>query len=777
MKIFPLSKDPEREAECARYQKPTASRTYIKHVLNDFGRPVYFDELCQSFDISDDSELCEKLLFRLKAMLRDGELVEDRKGRFGLPEHMNLRRGRVVGHPDGFGFVVLEGGGEDWYLPPKEMRRLLPDDKVLVHVRDVRRNGRIEASVVRILEEGKKRIVGQLKKEGPVTYVVPQDRAISFDIQIDSARSVKAKPGELVVVELIERPSRHRPALGLIVERLGQPMAPGMEIAVALRSFDLPFEWPEDVLAQTEAIPDSVTQQDIGQRRDLRDLPLVTIDGEDARDFDDAVFCKRRRGGFTLWVAIADVSHYVQPDTPLDQHALERGNSVYFPGEVIPMLPEKLSNGLCSLNPKVDRLAMVCEMQITHAGRIKGYQFYPAVIRSHARLTYTQVWNYLSGSQNAETALGNAAHLAEHLDALHALYGKLAKQRAQRGAIEFETEESQFIFNDQRKIERIVPTSRNDAHRLIEECMIAANVCAAEFIAEHFPKGGMFRNHAGPAETRLAAFRDFLGLLGLQLGGGDEPSPADYRQLLEATADRKDAEQIQMMALRSLSQAVYGVDNLGHFGLALASYTHFTSPIRRYPDLIVHRLIKAILVKQGQIIDGSRAYERERLIEFADHCSVTERRADQATRDVADWLKCEFMLDKVGETFAGRIVGVASFGIFVRLTEQFIEGLVHISNLPADYYIFDAAAQRLTGERTRQTFTLGDHVTVRVTNVDLEQRHIDFELTGHQRSKKQRNSKSKKASTKTKSKSQITKGKSKPKKTKSVKRARSRRKK
>jgi ribonuclease R len=729
MKTFPLSGDPDRQAELARYDEPVASRTYIKQVLQSLGRPATYEELCAAFEL-DDEALREKLLYRLKAMTRDGELVLDRKERFGIPEHMNLRRGRVIGHPDGFGFVCLEGGGEDWYLPPKEMRRLLPDDKVLVHVRDVRKNGRVEASVVRILEEGKRRIVGILEKDGALMYVVPQDKAIAFDVQVDLERSVRAEPGELVVVELDKRPARHTPALGHIVERLGAPMAPGMEIAVALRSFDLPFEWPADVVEQAEKIPAEVMPKDAEGRVDLRDLPLVTIDGEDARDFDDALYCKKRiGGGWTLWVAIADVSHYVRPGEPLDREARERGNSVYFPGEVIPMLPEKLSNGLCSLNPQVERLAMVCQMKVSRRGKVTDHQFYPARIRSHARLTYNQVWAFLSGDKSPEQALGPYAARAEDLKCLYGLYQQFAAQRARRGAMEFDTIETKFVFDDNRKIQSIVPVKRNDAHKIVEECMIAANVAAAEFVDKHLP-AGMYRNHAGPSETRLAAFREYLGMLGLSLGGRDEPTPSDYRKLMEQVAGREDAEQIQTMALRSLSQAVYGPINVGHFGLALKSYAHFTSPIRRYPDLVLHRLIKAIL-SRGKALAGVESgvqYSEEQLAAFADHCSLTERRADQATRDVDDWLRCEFMLDKVGETFDGKITGVASFGVFVRLTSQFVEGLVHVSSLPADYYHFDTVRQTLVGERTRAKFAIGQTVKVKVNRVDLEARKIDFEL-------------------------------------------------
>ncbi len=735
MSQFPLEQDPERQQELEKYDSPTASRNYILQVLEQLAKPAELDELCQCFAITDE-EAIQKLGFRLRAMERQGQIIRDRRARYGLIEHMNVQRGKVIGHPDGFGFVKLDKGGEDWFLTPREMRFLLPNDTVLVTVKGINRKGRIEAAVARIVEEGTKTIVGQYHHKDGLRYVVPEDKRISFDIQIDEASTLKAKKGELVLMELTRRPGRHEPAMGHLVEVLGQPMAPGMEIAIALRAFDLPFAWPEQVTKEVAAFKTVVSTKDIKGRIDLSHLPLVTIDGADARDFDDAVYCEAKvSGGWRLWVAIADVSHYVKPDSALDLEAQNRGNSIYFPGEVIPMLPEVLSNGLCSLNPDVPRLAMVCEMTISAKGKLSGYQFYPAVIRSHARLIYDQVWQYLSnqesGEQTIEQVLGEGNQkLAGPLNEIYALYKVLAKARSQRGCIEFETTETQFLFNQQRKIERIVPTQRNHAHKLIEECMIMANVASARFLLKTNPTG-IYRSHSGPTQKKLETLRGYLGQHGLTLTGGDDPSPADFSYLLESIKDRTDVEQIQIMMLRSLSQAIYAVNNDGHFGLALAGYSHFTSPIRRYPDLMLHRLIKARLKKNGSKDKGvasGHEYEEAALSRLADQCSITERRADEATRDVSDWLKCEFMQDKLGQKFTGKVVTVTGFGLFVRLDEVYVEGLLHISALSRDYYRFEPTTQTLVGERTGQSFGVGDEMTIKVAKVSLEDRKIDFDL-------------------------------------------------
>jgi ribonuclease R len=670
-------------------------------------------------------------------MERDGEIIRDRNDVFGLIQHMNVKRGKVIGHADGFGFVSLEEGGKDWFLSPHEMKNLIPGDKVLVRIKGLRNNGRVEAAIVRILDDGKRQFVGQYYVEDNLRFVVPDDNKINFDIIIQSEDGLQPKPGEMVLVELVKRPGKRHSAIGEIKEIIGKRMAPGMEIEIALRSFELPFTWSAAVDQEISDLSEFVDESDIEGREDLSKLPFVTIDGADARDFDDAVYAtKSNHGGWKLYVAIADVSHYVIPDTALDDEGQNRGNSVYFPGEVIPMLPEVLSNGLCSLNPYLPRLVMVAEMDLDDSSSLKNYKFYPAVIQSHARLTYNQVWDYLSKNDNSALSLSatdQAANSAIHqsLHTLYELYKHRAKVRVKRGGIEFETVETQFVFNQQRKIEKIIPTHRNDAHKLIEECMILANVAAARFLLQSDPVG-IYRNHMGPSEEKIETLRAYLGQHGLSIGGGSEPQPIDYAVLLNSIKDRFDFEQIQMMMLRSLSRAEYEAENKGHFGLALEAYSHFTSPIRRYPDLILHRLIKHRLSKAKQNYKGLETgvgYPAKELTSMAEQCSYTERRADDATRDVSDWLKCEFMQDKVGLEFTGTVVTVVSFGLFVRLDDIYVEGLVHVSALSRDYYQFDPVSNILIGERSGKRFGIGDSVKIKVINVNLEDRKIDFELT------------------------------------------------
>ncbi len=512
-------------------------------------------------------------------------------------------------------------------------------------------------------------------------------------------------------------------------------MGTGMAVDMALRTHEIPYIWPQAVEQQVAGLKEEVPEEAKAGRVDLRDLPLVTIDGEDARDFDDAVYCEKKRGGgWRLWVAIADVSYYVRPPTPLDREARNRGTSVYFPSQVVPMLPEVLSNGLCSLNPQVDRLCMVCEMTISAKGRLTGYKFYEAVMSSHARLTYTKVWHMLQGDQDLREQY---APLVKHIEELHNLYKVLDKAREERGGISFESEEAKFIFNAERRIERIEQTQRNDAHKLIEECMIMANISAARFV-EKAKEPALFRIHDKPTTEAITSFRSVLAELGLELPGGNKPEPRDYAELLESIADRPDAEMLQTMLLRSMKQAIYDPENRGHFGLALQSYAHFTSPIRRYPDLSLHRAIKYLLAKEqgnkGNTTEtGGYHYSMEEMLQLGQHCSMAERRADEATRDVSDWLKCDFMLDQVGNVFKGVIASVTGFGFFVRLDELFIDGLVHVSSLDNDYYRFDQVGQRLIGESGGQTYRLGDRVEVRVEAVNMDERKIDFSLISSER--------------------------------------------
>jgi len=545
-----------------------------------------------------------------------------------------------------------------------------------------------------------------LHQQHGVLLLVPEDRRMPLDILIPADQAGRAKPGEVATVELVAQPSRHAQPIGRVIEVLGNYADPGMEIEIALRKFDLPHEFSRKALALARAMPDQVRDDDARGRKDLRHLPFVTIDGETAKDFDDAVHAVREGKGFRLRVAIADVSHYVRPGDALDVDARERGTSVYFPRRVIPMLPEKLSNGLCSLNPDVDRLAMVCDMAITPAGKVARYEFYAAVFRSHARLTYTAVWEKIStGKANRD------------LQTLVEVYKALSQERNRRGAIDFESVETKMEFDARGKILRIVPEPRNEAHRLIEECMLAANVCAGNFLAAR-GHPVLYRVHDVPAPEKVKALRDFLAELGLTLPGGDKPKPKDYAQLLEKIRPRPDHALLQTILLRSMKQAIYTPENLGHFGLAFDAYVHFTSPIRRYPDLLVHRAIKAVLSNQK--------YSGIDWEELGRHCSETERRADDASRDVESWLKCFYMQDHVGEDFEGTITGVTAFGLFVMLDNYYVDGLLHISELGRDYYRYEANRHLLLGERTGKRYRLADRIKVKLVRVDLETRKIDL---------------------------------------------------
>jgi ribonuclease R len=707
--------DPFYDREVERYESPLPSREYILQLITEAGCPVDVDAFTEQLHITED----ERDLFqrRLGAMQRDGQLMLNRKRQLCLPDKLDLIKGRVEGHPDGFGFVVPDEGGDDLFLSPKEMHRVLHGDRVLARVSGFDRRGRREAKIVEVLEHVNQFVVGRYYLEGGVGFLIAENRRINQDILVPPENAGNARSGQVVTVEIVTQPGAHNEAVGRVTEVLGSFTGPGMEIEIALRKHDLPYIFPPEVEAQASKLPGKVQKKDMAGREDIRHLPLVTIDGETARDFDDAVYCEPLgRSGFRLVVAIADVSHYVQPRDALDSEGFNRGNSVYFPRRVIPMLPEALSNGLCSLNPEVDRLSMVCDMRITSAGSIKEYRFYPAVIFSHARLTYNQVWGWLSGEARPEN---KHAALMPHLEALDKLFRTLLKARAKRGAIDFGSTETQIIFDDNGKIREIVPVIRNDAHRIIEECMLAANVCASDFLHEN-KQPALFRVHEGPTPEKLAALRGFLAEFGLDLGGGDKPHAKDYAALLEKIKDRPDHGLLQTVMLRSLRQAIYSPDNKGHFGLAYEAYTHFTSPIRRYPDLLVHRGIKAVLNGEKLPAKG--------LDEIGAHCSMTERRADDATRDVDAWLKTYFMQDRIGDEYNGTVSAVTSFGMFVAIDDIFIEGLVHVSELGQDYFHYDQAKHMMLGERTGKRYRLGDRVRIKVMRADIETSKIDFSL-------------------------------------------------
>lgn len=718
--------DPHLAREQEKYENPIPSREFILEHIEKRQQPAYFEELVTELGLTDDDAIFA-LKKRLRAMERDGQLLFTKSKRYGLVGHMDLVKGTVIGHRDGFGFLKLEQGGADWYLPFHEMQRVLPGDKVLATATTIKSKDKIEARIVRVLEPRSEPIVGRYYKDHALCVVVPDDARICQDIIIPDGQQGAARHGQVVLAEVTQRPSKRVSATGRVIEVLGEHMAPGMEIEVAIRNHQIPHVFSDAVLTQVAKYGEEVPAEAKVGRVDLTQLPLVTIDGEDARDFDDAVYAEaKENGGWKLWVAIADVSAYVRFGTPLDQSALERGNSVYFPDHVVPMLPEALSNGLCSLNPHTDRLCFVCEMNIDAHGKLESYQFYEAVMHSAARFTYNKVHAILQGDPKLRQEY--AAQLT-NLETLYSLYKKLAKVRAQRGAIEFETVETRFIFNSHRKIEEIVPVHRNEAHKIIEECMIMANVASARFIEKH-EAHALFRVHERPDGDRFANFRRFLAELGIEANLSAEPTPLELTQTLAKLADRPDRELIETTMLRSMKQAVYQGENLGHFGLALEAYAHFTSPIRRYPDLVLHRAIKAILAKQGQKVTGANGYTEKDIAPLGEQCSMTERRADDATREVADWLKCEYMQDHLGAEFAGVVSTVTNFGLFVRLSDLYIEGLVHVTSLNNDYYRFDAERQVLTGEHSGVSYRMGDAVQVKVVAVNLEARKIDLVLTG-----------------------------------------------
>ncbi|WP_193165742.1 ribonuclease R [Microbulbifer hainanensis] len=741
-----IEADPHAEREAEKYDKPVPSREYLLQLLEQQAGPVPWETVADLLELHDE-DLREGVRRRLIAMSRDGQIASNRAGDFGVLDKMSLVRGRVIGHRDGFGFVSPRDGGDDLYLSHRQMKKVFDGDEVLVRETPGGFRGKREGAVIRVIKHNTQQLAGRLFQENGICFVRPDNPRINLDVMVAADKTAGAEHGQYVVVDITMQPGRDCVPQGEVAEVLGDHLAPGMEIDVAIRNYGIPHTWPAALQTEVDAIADEVLEVDKKARVDLRALPLVTIDGEDARDFDDAVFCEvRKDGSWKLLVAIADVSHYVSPGMALDEEAHSRGNSVYFPDFVVPMLPEKLSNGLCSLNPDVDRLCMVCEMHIDLDGRILDYRFFEGVLRSHARLTYTQVGQVVAERDSRDSGLRKQfAALTPHLDNLHDLYKALRGARDRRGAIDFETTETRIIFDANRKIERIVPVQRNDAHKMIEECMLAANVCAAELM-ELAELPALYRVHDTPKEEKLTNLREYLGELGLRLPGGAEPQPKDFQLLLEQVEGRADAHIIQMMLLRSMNQAVYQPENRGHFGLDYHAYAHFTSPIRRYPDLLLHRALRWLIrngnanppavAKKVHTAPGAAAlaaeqiipYDLPAMVQLGEHCSMTERRADDATRDVVSWLKCEYLQDHVGETYPGVISAVTGFGLFVELADLYVEGLIHVTALPKDYYRFEQAHQRLIGERSGKRYHLGDSVTVQVARVDLEERKVDFTL-------------------------------------------------
>ena len=734
--------DPFYAREQQKYgDNPLPSREFILSWLEAQGKLLTFAQIARAFGM--DKAEGEKLQFRLKAMLGAGQLMCNRQGRFGVARKMDLEAGFVVAHQEGYGFFSPENGEADGFIPPKYMAELMHGDKILARVKDVDERGRKDYAPVEILERAQKRIVGKLTVQQGVWSLIPDNRRLTHRLIIPAGALGGGKAGQVVIGEITAYPSRYQQPIGKVVAVLGEAMAAGMEVDIAIENHNIPAEFPEAVRAQCETIPDALRDSDYEGRLDLRHLPFVTIDGISARDFDDAVYAEKRGENYRLYVAIADVAHYVQPDSPLDIEAYNRGTSVYFPDRVIPMLPEKLSNGLCSLNPDVDRLAMVCEMTLAADGSIKRSAFHDAVIHSHARLTYEAVEEILFRDN---TLLRESfAALKRPLDNLQAVYRILRAARLSRSVIDFHASEPEFIYDSEGKIETIKARDRLESHRLIEECMIVANICAAKYIGRH-KLPALYRVHDHPSAERLGKLIDFLGKRGIKWQGSlDNATPEQFSALLAQCSDRPDFAQIEIMVLRSMSQAIYIPENRGHFGLALEHYAHFTSPIRRYPDLLVHRAIR------HQLHGGSRdnyRYSAESMVEKGKHCSMTERRADEATRDAMDFLKCEFMSHRIGETFTGRIANITNFGLFITLDDIYIDGLVHVSALTNDYYHYNAETFTLNGERSGYRFALMDAVEIQVAKVDIDDRKIDFELLSHKGKALHESGKSKKTAKK-----------------------------
>jgi len=717
------STDPYREREQQKYENPVPSREFLMDLLAEQARPLTREEVAQAIGLESPDEL-EGLRRRLIAMERDGQAIRNRRGGYVLVDNEELLRGRVVGHQDGYGQLAPDVGGDRVYISPRDMRMVMHGDRAVVRVTGVNHEGQPAGILVDVIQRANKTVVGRFFTESGVGFVVPSNKRIHHDVIVPAEAQQNAANGELVVVQITQQPTMRRQPIGEVIQVLGEHIRPGTEIEAAQLIYEIPVTWPEAVEKELARLPDEVPEADKQERKDLRDLPLVTIDGADARDFDDAVYAEPKPSGWRLVVAIADVSHYVRPGTALDREAGNRGNSVYFPRDVVPMLPEKLSNGLCSLNPQVDRLCMVCDMLISTSGELRRSRFYRGVMRSHARLLYEEVAELLVDESPALRT--TYQHLLRPLEHLYGVYESLRKARERRGAIDFETTETQIIFDQHGSIETIRPTQRTEAHRLIEECMLAANQATARFLQkQRLPS--LFRNHDGPDEDRLDNLRRFLAETGLSLGGGDDPQPADYAKLLRSVQHRADRHLIQTLMLRSLKQAVYHPVNTGHFGLAMPEYAHFTSPIRRYPDLVVHRGI-------GHVIDGGQGQtfpkRQDELLSLGEHCSMTERRADEATRDAESILKCQYIRDKVGETFNGVVTGVTGFGLFVELDDLYVDGLVHVTQLENDFFRFDPIGHHLTGERTGRVYRLTDRVRVRIARVDPDERKVDLTMIG-----------------------------------------------
>ncbi len=712
-------KTSSKKAKASSYKHPIPDRNTLLEYLHDVGQPRQADAILKDFSIKGAKGRAQ-LLDKLNAMVRAGQTIQNRRGGYCLCEKLDLISGTVSAHKDGFGFVIADQGGDDVFLSAREMRSLFDGDRVAIKVSGVDRRGRSAGKLVEVLERRTQEVVGQFIRERGIGLVIPDNPKIAHRILIPKGESGNAKPGKIVVVRILDYPNKFEQPTATVIEVIGDPHQKGIATDIAIHSHEIPVDWPKPVDQQIRKLGADVPAAAKQDRMDLRDLDLVTIDGADARDFDDAVYCEKSGNGWRLWVAIADVAHYVEIGSALDEEAIRRGTSVYFPDRVVPMLPEVLSNGLCSLKPKVDRLCLVCEMRIGADGKVSRSKFVEGVMCSSERLTYSQVNKLLTGEK--DHAIPDNLHSAIH--ELHNLYTVFAKNRHKRGAIELDIPQTKIRLDEHGAVVDIVAESRNDAHRLIEECMIAANVQAAKFLRRN-KIVGLYRVHAKPDPDSFDELRQYLLSLGLKVPHPDHVQPRDFNRMIEQVKDRPDSAAISMSMLRSLKHAEYTPKNEGHFGLALDAYAHFTSPIRRYPDLLVHRAIRHI-VRGGKA--GGYDYDADRMERFGSICSAHERRAEEATREVEALLKCQFMEEKIGQQFNGVITGVTNFGVFVQLNENAVDGLVHVSSLSNDYYVFDAVTRTLVGERSGNVYAMGDELQIVVHQVDLETRRIDFRL-------------------------------------------------
>jgi len=699
--------DPHKNRESDKYDNPIPSREYIlEHVSQ---KPYSFYDLVDALEVTSKQK--KPLTHRLKAMVRDQQLSMDRDEMYMIFDaERDIKIGTINANPKGFGFVILDEGGNDLRLSAYQMKQAFHGDRVKARMIDQRG----DSEIVEVLE-GLKSVVGRLHIGSSESWIVVDDKRICNNIIINNV-SGDNKNEQIVVVSITKRPTLKELAEGEIIQILGDYMDEGVETEAALYRNGIPVDFTAESLAETAQLPTEVTELDREGRIDITDMKLVTIDGEDSRDFDDAVYAESTDNGWKLVVSIADVSHYVEEESALDADAIERGNSVYFPRRVIPMLPEEISNGLCSINPDVERLCMTCEMNISAKGDLIDYKFYSAVMFSHARLTYTKVGKILE--DHDQELIAKYSNVMDNLNALYDLYKALKEARIRRGVMDFDRIETQIVFDDNGKIEDIVATSRNDAHKLIEECMLMANQATAKFLARN-DEDFLYRVHPKPTAEKVEVTRQFLTAVGLTLEGGDQPETVHFAKVLEDAKGRDDENIIKTVVLRTMKQAIYTPANEGHFGLAFEDYTHFTSPIRRYPDLLVHRAIKRVIAKATR-------KPSKRMVELGEELSVTERRANEATRDVEQWLKCEYMRDKVGNTFDGIISGIARFGIFIELTDIYTEGMISIRDMKDDFYSFDEIHHKLSGQRTGKTFQLGDKITIQVASVNLDDRQMVF---------------------------------------------------